>query len=329
MKLFITGATGLIGMPLAIKLAEMGHEVHALYRCPEKKVGMEHPNLYFHKGDILDVQSIERAMDGCQGVFHLAAYAKLWAKDPATYFKINVEGTQNVLTAAKKLNVRRFILTSSVAVFGPSSEEKITEETKRSLPFFNEYERTKVMAEKIVMDASDESFEVIIVNPTRVYGPGLLSESNGVTRLTKLYMDRKLRIIPGNGKSIGNYAYIDDVVNGHILAFDNGKPGETYLLGGENVTFDEFFETLGKATARHIQMVHLPLFILSIIAFIFELGANLLGRPPFITRKWVKRYLYNWEVSSQKAIDELGYQITPLFQGLKRTTLWLEKAFDR
>jgi len=325
MKILVTGATGLIGSQLALRLANEGHEVHALYRSIDKTNNLAHPNVHFFEGDILDYQSIEKAVEGCQTVFHLAAYAKIWAKNPDTFYQINVQGTSNVLNAAKKMHVKRFILTSTAGKYGPSVSI-VTEETIRNLPFFTTYEETKQVSEKKALEASNKNFEVVIVNPTRVYGPGLLSESNGVTRLIKLYLENKFNIIPGNGSSIGNYVYIDDVVDGHIRAFEKGKPNENYILGGENISFDDFFEKLSLSSKKDRKMIHIPLIVLTIVAFLFEIKTYVFKSPPLITRNWLNRYMYNWEISSQKAIDEIGYEITPIDIGLKKTIEWFEKG---
>lgn len=326
MKILVTGATGLIGKQLTLKLAMEGHAVHALYRSFNKTENLNHPNIRFFKGDLLDYPSLERAAEDCQVIFHLASFAKQWSKNPETFYRINVKGTENLITAAKENHVTRLIITSTAGKFGPSNSEPVTENTRRTIPFFNEYEQTKDLAEKLALEAADDELEVVVVSPTRVYGPGELSESNGVTRLIKMYLEGKFRFIPGNGKSIGNYAFIDDVVAGHILALKHGKSGENYILGGENISFNEFFTTLARAANKSDTAIHLPQSLLYLVAGLFEVRTKLLGKAPLITRKWLKRYLYNWKVSSEKAIRELAYSITPFDIGLKKTLNWLEKS---
>ena len=323
MNILVTGATGLIGSQLCLKLANEGYQVHALYRSVAKTHDLDHPSIRLFEGDILDPDSLNKAISGCQAVFHLAAFARVWDKDPQTFRRINVQGTSNVLQAARDAGVKRFVLTSTAGVYGPSIDGIITEQTKRTIPFFTAYENTKAEAEKLALNASTDHPEVIIVNPTRVYGPGLLSESNGVTRLLKLYTEGKFGIIPGNGKSIGNYVFIDDVVEGHLLAFKYGRPNENYLLGGDNANFNDFFSCVASVTGKQKPMIRVPEKVLMAIAFLFELRTSVFRTAPLITREWVKRYLYHWEVSSQKAIAELGYKITSLEEGLKKTSDWL------
>ena len=324
MNILITGATGFIGTSLALKLAEKGHCVHALYRSEEKARAIAHPNVSLFKGDITDYHSVENAVRSCEVIFHLAAYARAWAKDVATFSRINVKGTANVLDAAQKEGVRKIVFTSTAGVLGPSNGELVTEETQRKTEFFNEYELTKALAEEKVLEYIHKGLEIVIVNPTRVYGPGILSGSNGVTKMIKLYSEGKFRWIPGNGESIGNYVYVDDVVEGHILALEKGRSGERYILGGCNVSFNGFFELLAKVSGQKLRMMKLSLPIMLGIAYLYSLRTKALGIPPLITSAWVKRYLYNWEISSVKALKQLNYQKTPLDEGFRKTLHWLK-----
>jgi len=325
MNILITGATGFIGTTLTQKLAEDGHIVHALYRSKEKAKIIEHRNVRLFKGDITDYRSVESAVRSCEAVFHMAAYARVWAKDASTFNRTNVQGTVNVLDAAWKEGVKKIVFTSTAGVLGPSAGEIVTESTQREIGYFSEYERTKAQAEEKISELIRKGLEIVVVNPTRVYGPGILSESNGITKMIKLYSQGKFRWIPGNGESIGNYVYVDDVVEGHILALKKGRSGEKYILGGHNISYNRFFEQLSSATGQNRRMIKLPLPLMLGFAYLLSLRAKVFGIPPLITPPWVKRYLHNWKVSSEKAINELGYQITQLDKGLKKTLDWLKE----
>lgn len=325
MKILVTGATGLIGSQLAQRLAGDGHQVHALYRSEGKIKELAHPNIQIFKGDVTDMLSIEKAAEGCQATFHLAAYAKMWAEDPNMFYEVNVKGTENVLRASQKLKVKRFVLTSTAGVFGPSVDGIITEETRRKTPFFNAYEETKAAAEEKALAMAGPDFEVVIVNPTRVYGPGLLSESNGVTRLVKMYLEKPFGMVPGSGRSVGNYVFIDDVVEGLVRAWGKGQPSERYLLGGENVSFNDLFRLIAVVSGNEKPLVHIPLRMLLVLASFFKAGAAVFGKAPLITPSWVRRYLRDWEVSNEKAVTELGCPVTPMKEGLQRTCDWLIK----
>lgn len=325
MKILVTGSTGYIGEQLIEKLAGNGHSVKALYRSKEKIKRENQSNIQYLKGDLRNFDSLESAVQGCQAIIHLAAYAKVWAKDPQTYYEINVEGTQYLLRAAIKHGVKKFILTSTAGVFGPSVDGIINETSRRTLPYFSAYEETKTIAGEKALKEAGSQLEVITLYPTRVYGPGLLSESNGLTRLLRINLKGNIGIIPGNGKSIGNYAFIDDIVEGHILALKHGKGGEGYILGGDNISFQELFRKSTRIASKKTRLVHIPRLILLILAQYFETRTRIFKTAPMITRKWLKRYLYNWEVSSEKAKQELFYKITPIDVGLRKTIEWLKK----
>ena len=323
MKILITGATGYVGSKLALRLADEGHTVHALCRSKSKALSLEHKNIKLFEGNILNKKSIEDAMKSCEQVYHLAVYGSVWAKNPQTYFDVNIQGTINVLNTAFVSGVRKIVYTSTAGTYGPSTGSLTTEKSIRTIDFFTEYESSKFIAEEKVQHYVRKGLNVVIVNPSRVYGPGLLNESNSVTKLIRLYIEGRWHLIPGNGETIGNYVFIDDVVNGHILAMSKGQTGEKYILGGENVSYNEFFDTLTKVSGKKYRLYKTPLFLMLGFAKLQELLAGSFNRPPLITPKWVKRYLYDWALSSQKAQRELGYEITPLEKGMAQTIKWL------
>lgn len=326
MHCFLTGANGFIGLRLAERLSAEGHSVRCLVRSPEKYIPLSHlAGLTAVTGDLDDIAVLEVGVNGCDTVFHLAAYAKPWSKDKNLSHRVNVIGTENLLKASLKGGVKRFVFTSSAAVIGPSPDETpIDENFARIVPFFNEYEETKAAAEKLVTDYCRDGMETVIVNPPRVYGPGPVNESNSLTKMIKLYSQGRWRIIPGDGDCVGSYVLVDDVVSGHLLAALRGRPGQRYALGGENLTFRQFFEILAEVTGKRRWLVHLPVWLMVAVARVMEGQASITGIPPIITAPWVKKYLNHWSLSSQKAITELGYHITPFREGAKITLDWLK-----
>ena len=326
MTYFVTGATGFIGAQLTPYLAARGHTVHALIRDrwrAKELAALEGVHLF--PGDVLDGESLRRAMEGCVGVFHLAGYARPWHKDPRIFYRINVEGAANVFEAARRAGVERVVFTSTAGVINPSSGRPSDEATPRTIPLSTHYEKSKAEAEQVARSFNANGLEVVTVNPSRVYGPGLLSDSNGVTRMVKLFVEGKFRFLPGNGKSIGNYVFINDVVAGHFLAMQKGKAGERYILGGDNVSFLEFFEILKRVSGKNHRLFKLPLPLLRLAAHAMQQWAGLTGTPPLITPPFVKKYMFDWNLSSQKAQSALGYQPTPLPEGLEKTVSWLGK----
>lgn len=325
MKVFLTGATGFIGERLSAKLIEDGHGVHALIRSRAKAARLLEASVKVFEGDLHDTSTIEEAMQGCDAAFHLAAYARVWSKDRNLPYRINVEGTENVFEAAKKAGVKRVVFTSTGGTLEPSDNGNPTDEnTPRKTGYFNAYEVTKAAAEELAVEYNSGALEVITVNPTRVYGPGQVSASAAMTKIISKYNRGKWHIIPGDGKNFGNYVFIDNVVNGHLLALAKGKPGERYILGGENATYDQFFETLEKVTGRKAWMVHIRYPLLRAVTWVQFAGMRLAGKPPLITPEWIKKYLHHWACSSKKAQQDLGYQITPLDEGIKKTLEWIK-----
>ncbi len=319
MKILVTGATGFIGIHLCRELARRGFIVNALYRSEGKAGHIKHKNIHLFKGDVTDTLSIRKAINECDFVFHLAACAQVWSKDPGLFYEINYTGTLNVLNEAEKAGIKKIVVTSTAGVFGPSDGKMVDENTKRQTEYFTLYEKTKAKAEELILNRTAKGMNVVIVNPTRVYGPGLLNISNSVTRIVKLYTEGKFRFLPGNGKSIGNYVFIGDVVAGHILALEKGVAGERYILGGENISYTGFFKVLAEMTGKSYMLFRFPLNLMLFVSFIMLILARSFGIKPLITPGLVRKYNYNWVLSSNKAQSELGYKITPLKSGITET----------
>jgi len=326
MKIFVSGATGFIGIQLVKRLADDGHTVHALYRSQSKADLIEHKNILRFKGDLLDKVSLDRAMADCDEAYHVAAFAGVWAKDPSLIFRLNVDGALNVIEAAGKHGIRRVVLTSTAGILGPSSGEAVHESSPAPRSFFTDYEASKFQLEQQVLGRTENNPEVLIVNPTRVYGPGYLSESNGVTRMIKQYVEGKWRLIPGDGRSSGNYVYVEDVVSGHLLAMQKGRPGERYVLGGENISYNQLFEFVRKASGVHHRLYKVPLWLMLAAARLMKFFSLISGRPPLIVPDLVRKFNHNWFVSSDKAVRDLGYEPRDARSGINQTIEWINNS---
>ena len=327
MKIFITGVTGYIGQKLALRLAADGHTIHALVRDKEKgRLLLKHPNITLFEGDILNPPSLLTAMKGCQQVYHLAALASVWHKDPQSFHMINVSGLRNVLDACLASGIKDVLFTSTAGVVGDSVDgNPVCESTNANPKLETLYEQSKVEAEKLLKSYIPKGIRGIIVNPSRVYGPGILTESNGFTRLIKMYINGQWKIKPCNGKSIGNYVYIDDTINGLIAAMEKAKPGERYLLGGVNATYNDFFSLVDELTGVKRKMYNVPLPVMLFLSRVQVMMAQLFGKQPMITPPFVRKYNKHWIVSSQKAEQEIGYTIMPLRDGVRKTLDWLNQ----
>lgn len=325
MEIFVTGATGLVGNALTKKLLENGAQVKALVRSPKKakKLGLSHPRLTLIQGDLSDKKLLEKSMQGSKKVYHLAALAGVWAPGNE-FYDINVKGTQHVMDAALSKGVERVVVTSTAGVIGPEVNGPVNENTQRVVPFFNEYERTKAEAKELAFSYQAKGLEVVATAPTRVYGPGPLCESNVTTKMIKQYISRNVFFRPGDGLTTGNYVYLPDVVDGHIKAMKKGKSGEFYLLGGDDMNWNELLSHVGNSIEKHLPLVPIPIKFFMTIAKAQEFAADNFGRPPMMTPEWVRRFDHNWKVSSRKAVEELGYQITPPETAIKETVAWLK-----
>jgi nucleoside-diphosphate-sugar epimerase len=323
-KILITGATGYIGGVLAKRLLALGHEIVAPARKLPVKASHNHGIQWF-KADLHDTRVLNQAMNGVEEVYHIAAYARPWAKDPSTFHRINVEGTENILNAAEANGVRRVVFTSTAGVFGPSKDQLPVDES--STPWkqpYTEYDRSKIAAEVIARKRAARGQEVVIVNPSRVYGPGDPATINAVNKMIRLYLQGRFRFLPGDGSGLGNYVYVDDVVNGHILAMKKGISGENYILGGENISFQDFFRQLETVSGKHYKTYPMPIWLLKLAAKAMQWRADWFGIPPAITPEWVDRNEVHWMLSHQKATIALEYHTTPLKDGLQKTVSWLE-----
>ncbi len=321
---FVTGGTGFIGQRLVQRLAAEGNRVHVLSRDPGKSTLFPQPEVHFFTGDILDIDSFKDAMQGCNGVYHLAAYARSWPENEKIFFDYNVQGTQNVLQAAKELGAGRVVFCSTAGILSPASESPANENTPRNIPFFTPYEKSKYRAEQLIKETVQRGQDAVIVNPSRLFGPGALNESNSVTKIIHKYMQSKWHILPGNGKRYGNYVFVDDVAEGLILAMKKGRSGERYILGGTDLTYSRFFQELAAVTGKNNILIPLPLFFMQFIVFLMMVLYRLFHIRPLITHEWLKKYLYDWKLSSEKATRELGYQPSSFPDALRKTLLYLQ-----
>ncbi len=324
MTVAVTGGTGFIGQVLVEKLISRGQPVRLITR----KGGSAHPGRKLPTenviADLNQVDTLKAALKGCHQVYHLAALAKTFDPEPENFYRVNVNGFRSLLEASLASGLQRVVFVSSSVVKGPSCQEPISESNLRpDIPFFTDYERSKALAEKIINEYLDKGLEVVIARPTRVYGPGPLTEANSVTRLIKGYLKYRICLILNHGQEIGNYVYVDDVAEGLQLVMDRGRPGEDYILGSENVSLNEFYQLLEEVSGRKALKLKIRIPLALMIAKLETIKARSLGLYPLITTGWVKTFLENWAFSHRKAAEELGYQPRSLREGLHLTCEWL------
>jgi nucleoside-diphosphate-sugar epimerase len=324
MKILITGASGYIGYKLAMEAARRNYTVHILVRDLRSPLLPTHPNIINFKGDITDKASVMAAMMNCDKVIHAAAIAKLSAKDNTIFYSVNVEGTRHMLDAALTLGVKKFVFTSSGAVIGPSGKYPMSENDPRIAAFENDYEISKHWAEELVKEYCRRGLFAIIVAAPRVYGPGHDCNGNTMNVLLKSILYMRLAFVPSFDKVVANYAFVDDVVTGHFLAMDKGLGGEKYILGGENLSYRSFFQLIKQNTDKKIGLIRIPKLLLKIFSFFYMSICALIGKETHISPKVVDRLAQDRALSSDKAIRQLGYSITPFSIGIQKTILHLK-----
>ncbi|MCG9971699.1 NAD-dependent epimerase/dehydratase family protein [Christiangramia crocea] len=320
MKIFITGITGYIGSKLALSLIEEGHMIHALVRDPNSATLPRHENIIPFKGKLEDIESIRVAMKGCKKVMHVAGYTNIRCKDIAPFYKVNVLGTSNVLKVAKEHEIKKFIYTSSVSVFGASFPGlAITESQPRMSTYTNDYELTKALGENLVREYTKKGVPGIILNVSRVYGPGIDCYSSGINKLFRIIMKNKFLIVPNKLAATANYVYIDDVVEAHKLAMEHATAGAQFIIGGENASYERLFGIMfTKAgikkniyTVNYRFLKHLCNFT-SLFSLFRKYDNSLCSR--------ILDFLFtDRAASSKKAEKELGYRYTSLEKGLGNT----------
>ncbi|MBR4752133.1 MAG: NAD-dependent epimerase/dehydratase family protein [Thermoguttaceae bacterium] len=335
--IFITGATGFIGTSLTRQLLADGWRVRGMSRSkPQLPPGYEgdvkelweHPNFEHVFGDVNDYDSLARGMNGCDYVLSLAGYARNYARDPQVFFRVNVDGMRNVFNAAEKLNVKKIVWVSTIVSFGPTPKGQTCDETLDRITdkYYTEYEESKSIAEKEALQYVKRGLPLVIVNPTRVYGPGQLSEGNAMAALIRDYRRGTGPFLLNYGVNVGNYGYVDDVARGVYLALEQGKFGERYILGGDNASLLELYKLIDKVDGKTHWKLPMYKFIPLLVAHSLKLWARLTGVYPRITPGWVRTFLVDWKYSCDKAKKELGYDPISLEEGLKRTCEWLDRV---
>lgn len=322
MRALVTGATGFVGAAVGRALLGEGWQVRALVRGGSDRRNIRSLALEPIVGDLTDAASLERALEGCEAVFHVAADYRLWAPDPRELYRTNLEGTGNLLDAARRAGVRRIIYTSSVATVGlPPDGRAGTEDAPAGLAdMIGHYKRSKFLAEERAREAVAAGAPVVIVNPSTPIGPGDVKP----TPTGQIVLDAARGRTPAYVDTGLNIVHVDDVAAGHLLAFHRGRIGERYILGGEDMTLKQVLTLIAQLVGRSPPRIRLPHAAVLPVAHVAELYARLTGRPTRITVEGVRMSRKRMFFSSDKAVRELGYRWRPPAEAFADALRWFE-----
>ena len=306
---------------MAHVLAANGADLRLLIRPSSDLRNIESLNAERVVGDLRDAASLEKGMAGCEAVFHVAADYRLWVRDPEEMYRSNVEGTRAILQAAKKNGVRRVVYTSSVATMGFTNNGLLADENSPvSLQdMIGPYTRSKFMAEEVAIQAGREGMSVVVVNPTTPIG----EQDVKPTPTGRIVLDFLKKKFPAYVDTGLNLVDATECARGHIAAFENARPGERYILGGENLTLKQILDKLGEITGLPSPRVKVPYFMALATGVVDEVfTGRIMGREPRATIDAVKMGKKKMFVSSAKAERELGWKKVPVDNALQRAADW-------
>ena len=314
----VTGASGFLGWHVARLLVDRGHSVRALIRSSSK---IHELDVEPAVGDLRDLASVERAVAGCGVVFHVAADYRLWAADSTELYRSNVDGTRNILAAARSANVERVVYTSTVGCIGVPRDGIGDEESAVSIDDMKgAYKRSKFMAEQVALEFASAGFPVVIVNPTAPVGDHDIKP----TPTGKIVLDFLKGEMPAFIDTGLNVVDARDVALGQLLACERGRAGERYILGAENLTLAQILGKLAAITGRRAPTIRLPYAVAYAAGIVSTAWARVSGIPPRAPIDAVRMARKKMFVSHAKAARELGFQPGPAYGALARAVEWFQ-----
>lgn len=322
MDYFVTGATGFVGGRVARELLAAGHRVRAVVRTPEKAADLREAGADLFEGDVAKKETMRKAMEGADGVFHIAGWYKVGARDKRPGQAINIDGTRNVLELMRELKVPKGVYTSTLGVFGDTKGKLADEHYKMNGPWLSEYDRTKWVAHyEVAEPMMKEGLPLMIVQPGLIYGPG----DTSALRPTLLgYLQRRLKRVPAGASYC--WGHIEDTARGHIRAMEKGKPGESYIIAGPAHTLVEAFEIAERITGIPATKNHPSPGTVRMISRIMAVVEKFKTVSESMSSEQLRVLAgVTYLGDSSKARRELGFSARPLEEGL-RETLALEMA---
>jgi dihydroflavonol-4-reductase len=314
----VTGATGFLGHTLCPYLVGRGYPLRALVR-PSSAWGFLRPlGVKLAWGDIRDAAAVRTATEGCQAVVHAAAKFRFWGKRE-DFFTINLEGTRNVLEAARHAGVEQFVYISTIAVVGPPRTGATVDERYPPSPR-DDYQRSKLEAERLTLRYhQDYALPALALRPGALYGPGSRYAFN------RLFFEDPLKGLPiqvHGGQHVTFPLYVRDLAQGVDLALRRGRPGEIYNMSGPSLSHREISDVVDHLLGYHIQRFNAPAWAMLTLAQVWTRISRFTRREPYYPIDLASYVFYDWEVSSEKARRELGFVPTPFEEGARATLAW-------
>ena len=319
-KILITGSTGFVGIPLVQKLHELGHQLKLLVRESSDITPFEGlKNIEYITGDVRDIKSLYGAVDGVDLIYHLAAYTRMWARDKSVFEDTNIKGATNIAKIALEKEIRLIYISSFIAL-GATPIEPVDELFESEEGLLLDYAKTKFQVKKVVKDYISKGLNAIIFYPGIIYGPGDFN----IFGQTILDITRKKFLgCPGRGEAIGSFVYIKDVVDGFVSVIERDDlNGEEFILGGINIKFGDWINMISEIAGNKKKPRHFPMSLAKFYGWLCEVKTKITKKMPYTNRNTVKMINHNWSYSSDKALNQLNYKITPLEVGLKETISW-------
>lgn len=321
----LTGGTGFLGSAVARALITRGVRPRILVRpgSPRSNLaGLDHEVV---EGDLTDPASLDFALQGIRSLFHVAADYRLWSPDPTMAMRVNVEGTRSLMRAALAAGVTRIVHTSSVATLKVAGATAPVDETAPLAPdaAIGAYKRSKTLAERLVEDmVARDGLPAVIVNPSTPVGPRDIRP----TPTGRLILDAARGQVPAFVDTGLNFAHVDDIAEGHLLAHEHGRIGERYILGGENLTLRVLLAEIARLTGRRAPRIRLPRAPLFPLAWAAEAMARVTGKEPLLTADGLRMSRHHMYFTSAKAQQELGFRARPALEGVADAIAWFRQA---
>ncbi|CAN5367002.1 NAD-dependent epimerase/dehydratase family protein [soil metagenome] len=320
----VTGASGFVGAAVARALIRHGYRVRAMVRENSPRTNLAELDAEIVTGDLLNRESLDRAMAGVQSVCHVAADYRIWAADPQEIVRNNLAGTRNVMEAAVAASIGRLVYTSSVATLKPSAtgaaDENCAATPEQAV---GAYKKSKVIAERLVEKMiADNGLRATMVLPSTPIGPRDVRP----TPTGRIVVEAASGRMPAFVESGLNLVHVDDVAEGHVLALQKGRVGEKYILGGQDVSLREMLGTIARLVGRRAPTISIPRAPLFPLAWVNEQIARMTGNEPFLTMDGLRMAAHTMYFTSAKAEGELGYRARPYDDALVDAIAWFRQA---